>query len=224
MPRTLVKICGLNDEAAMIAAIEAGADFVGVVLFPPSPRAVGLDQAADLLSLVPEGVGRCALLVDPDDRALDRTLTHLRLDLLQLHGQESPERVEAIRQTYGLPVMKALGIASAADLDAALPFAEVADRLLLDARPPPDADRPGGHGAPFDWSLLAGRRWPRPWFLAGGLTPDNVAAAIAALNPPGVDVSSGVERAPGLKDPDLIARFIAAAHRATRRRPARASA
>lgn len=208
-----VKICGLTDGDAVDAALEAGADFVGVVFFEKSPRHVGLLEAAEILQWVPEEVRRVGLMVDPDDALLARVMNNVRLDVFQLHGSESPERVEAIRQEFGMPVIKALGISTAADLDAAKAYDGVADWLLFDARPPAGADRPGGNAAAFDWSLLKGRNWTSPWFLAGGLTPDNVAQAIALSGAGAVDVSSGVESAPGVKDEDLIARFIAEAKR-----------
>lgn len=212
MPRSVqAKICGINGEAGMAAAIAGGADFVGLVFFAKSPRAVSPERAAELLDGVPARVTRVGLLVDPEDALLEDVLMHVRLDLLQLHGSETPERVEAVRLAFGTPVMKALGVSGAADLDAAREYAEVADRLLFDAKPPAGADRPGGHARAFDWTLLKGRKWPCPWMLAGGLTPENVAEAIAESGAPAVDVSSGVESAPGVKDPDRILRFIKAA-------------
>ncbi|MBB4285153.1 phosphoribosylanthranilate isomerase [Roseospira goensis] len=209
-PPIEIKICGLTDPDAVDAAVEAGADWLGAVFFAPSPRAVTAEQAADLFDGLPDDVGTVGLFVDPDDALLDQVLTRVRLDLIQLHGQESPARVDAIRLEYGRPVMKALGVATRADLAAAQAYADHADRLLLDARPPPGADRPGGHARAFDWSILAGWTAPLPWMLAGGLTPETVAAALRATGAPAVDVSSGVERAKGVKDPALIARFCAA--------------
>lgn len=206
-----VKICGINDEDAMEAAVEAGADYVGLVFFPPSPRFLSFEEAAELSHMLPEDVGVVGLFVDPDDALIERALHHVRLDVVQLHGAESAARVEAIRLEFGHPVMKSIAVASAADLDAAQDMAEVADRLLFDARPPAGAVLPGGNARAFDWSLLAGRRWPCPWMLAGGLTPDNVAEAIRASGAGAVDVSSGVESAPGVKDVGKIRRFIAAA-------------
>lgn len=208
-----VKICGINDIDAMEAAVDGGADLVGLVFFPPSPRAVTVEEAADLTELVPEGVLKVGLFVDADDRLLDGVLTQVRLDLLQFHGTESPERVEAVRLEYGLPVMKALGVSAAADLAAADAFAEVADRLLFDAKAPPGALLPGGNAASFDWRLLAGRRWPLPWMLAGGLDAGNLAEAVRLSGARAVDVSSGVEEAPGRKSPDKIRAFLEAARR-----------
>lgn len=208
-----VKICGINDFDAMEAAVEGGADLVGLVFFPPSPRAVTVEEAADLTELVPEGVLKVGLFVDADDRLLDGVLTQVRLDLLQFHGTESPERVEAVRLEYGLPVMKALGVSTAADLAAADAYAEVADRLLFDAKAPPGAVLPGGNAASFDWRLLAGRRWPLPWMLAGGLDAGYLAEAVRLSGARAVDVSSGVEDAPGRKSPDKIRAFLNAARR-----------
>ncbi|HLN22367.1 MAG TPA: phosphoribosylanthranilate isomerase [Patescibacteria group bacterium] len=206
-----VKICGLTDEDAVDAALDAGADFVGVVLFDKSPRAVSIERAAEVLEFVPEDILRVGLFVDPDDALLNDAMNNLRLDMFQLHGTETPERVEEIRQEFGMPVMKALGICSAADLDAAQAYAEIADWLLFDAKPPADADRPGGNAVAFDWSLLKGRKFACPWMLAGGLTAENVAEAIKLSGAKAVDVSSGVESAPGVKDAEKIAAFIKAA-------------
>jgi phosphoribosylanthranilate isomerase len=212
MPRSRVeiKICGLSDVDAVDAAVAAGADWLGAVFFPPSPRAVSAEDAAEFFDALPEGVGTVGLFVDPDDTLLDHVLNHVRLDMIQLHGQEPPDRIDAIRLEFGLPVMKALGVSTAADLEAARAYVDHADRLLLDAKPPPGADRPGGHATAFDWSILAGWKAPLPWMLAGGLTPETVADAIRATGAPGVDVSSGVERARGVKDAALIDRFCAA--------------
>lgn len=208
----LVKICGINDEAAMRAAV--GADMIGFVFFPPSPRAVTPARAAALSAIVTGGPLRVGLFVDPSDDQLAETLAAVPLDVLQLHGEETPDRCAAIRARFGLPVMKALGIASAADLDALAAYAPVVDRVLLDAKAPPGAPLPGGNAAPFDWTLTAGRAIPRPWLLAGGLTPDNVAEAIRVSGAPGVDVSSGVEASRGVKDPARVAAFVAAARAA----------
>jgi phosphoribosylanthranilate isomerase len=208
---TTTKICGINDPAAMRAAAEAGADLVGFVFFPPSPRAVTPAQAAALSAAHPGGPLRVGLFVDATDDLLDAVMAALPLDILQLHGEETPARCAAIRARFGRPVMKALGIASAADLEGLAAYAPVVDRFLLDAKAPPGAPLPGGNAAPFDWTLTAGRAIPKPWLLAGGLTPDNVAQAIAVSGAPGVDVSSGVEKARGVKDPARIAAFVRAA-------------
>ncbi|HYZ32130.1 MAG TPA: phosphoribosylanthranilate isomerase [Crenalkalicoccus sp.] len=207
---TLVKICGVNDAVGFDAAVASGADMLGFVFFPASPRAVAPDQAAALSARHMGGPLRVGLFVDPSEEDIAAVLLALPLDLIQLHGAEDPARCAGLRARFGRPVMKALGIAEAADLAALAEYAPVVDRFLLDAKAPAGAVLPGGNAAPFDWSLLAGRAVPRPWLLAGGLTPGNVAAAIAASGAPGVDVSSGVERARGVKDPARIAGFIAA--------------
>lgn len=206
-----VKICGLTNRASLDAAMAAGARYVGLVFFEKSPRHIGLPEAAELAAAIPEGICKVALVVDATNDFLDRLVAEVPLDMLQLHGKESPERVLEIKARYGLPVMKAVGIADAADLPALETYLEVADQILVDAKPPRDAVLPGGNGLAFDWRLIAGRRWPVPWMLAGGLTPDNVEEAIAMTGAQQVDVSSGVEQAPGVKDPTRIAAFCAAA-------------
>lgn len=207
-----VKICGLREAAHVAAAAEAGAAYVGFVFFPKSPRHVEPDLAAALVAETPAGVAKVALTVNADDAMLDRILNLVPLDMLQLHGGESPERVAEVKTRYGLPVMKAIGIADAEDLAQIDRYAAVADQLLIDAKPPKDADLPGGNGLAFDWRLLAGRKyWTRPWMLAGGLTTDNVAEAVRRTGARQVDVSSGVETAPGVKDADRIRAFVAAA-------------
>ncbi|MFC2999047.1 phosphoribosylanthranilate isomerase [Falsiroseomonas tokyonensis] len=208
------KICGISDEAGLRATREAGADFCGFVFFPPSPRAVTPARAAAISAAVPGGPRRVGLFVDPTDALLAEVLAALPLDMIQLHGEETPARCAEIRQAFGRPVMKALGIAQASDLDALADYAPVVDWFLLDAKAPPGAPLPGGNAAPFDWTLTAGRTMSRPWLLAGGLTPANVAQAIAASGAPGVDVSSGVEASRGVKDPARIAAFVAAAQAA----------
>jgi len=208
---TRVKICGLTEAAHVDAAAQAGATYVGLVFFPRSPRHLPLPQAAALALMVPMGIAKVALVVDADDAALDAIVQAVPLDMLQLHGHESPARVAEIRARFGLPVMKAVGIAEEADLAAIAGYAQVADQILIDAKPPKDAALPGGNGLAFDWRLIAGREWERPWMLAGGLTPANVAEAIRLTGARQVDVSSGVESAPGIKDPAAIAAFIAAA-------------
>ncbi|MCU0889422.1 MAG: phosphoribosylanthranilate isomerase [Rubritepida sp.] len=210
---TEVKICGVNTPAALAAAAAAGADFVGFVFFPASPRAVTPEQAGAISVAQPGGPARVGLFVDPGDDALAATLAAVPLDVIQLHGAETPARVAAIRARFGVPVMKAIGIGDASDAATIPAYAAVSDRLLLDAKPAPDAALPGGNAHPFEWGLLAGVAIGRPWLLAGGLTPGNVAAAIAAAGAPGVDVSSGVERARGVKDAGLIRDFVAAARR-----------
>jgi len=206
-----VKICGIRDAEGFDAAVGAGADLIGFVFFPPSPRFVEPAQAQALSVRRAGGPLRVGLFVDATDDTLAATLAACPLDILQLHGEESPARAAAIRARFGLPVMKALGIAEAADLDAVAAFAPVVDRFLFDAKPPPGGPLPGGNAQPFEWRLMAGQAIPRPWLLAGGLTPRNVAEAIRTAGAPGVDVSSGVERARGVKDPALIHAFVAAA-------------
>jgi phosphoribosylanthranilate isomerase len=208
---TRVKICGLTDAAGIAAAAHAGATYVGFVFFAKSPRNVVLEQARALALDVPVGVAKVALVVDPDDATLDALLAHVPIDMLQLHGHETPARVAAVRSRYGLPVMKAVGVADAHDLAQIEAYALVADQLLIDAKPPQNAALPGGNGLSFDWRLLAGRTWSCPWMLAGGLTPANVAQAIALTGARQVDVSSGVESAPGVKDGVQIAAFVRAA-------------
>ncbi len=208
---TRVKICGLRDVTGLNAAVEAGAGYVGLVFFPKSPRNVSIDEAAAIAKAVPVGVAKVALVVDADDALLDAITAQVPLDILQLHGYETPARVSEIRARYGLPVMKAVGVADESDLAALETYAKVADQILVDAKPPKDADLPGGNGLSFDWRLIAGRRWPVPWMLAGGLTPENVAEAIALTGATQVDVSSGVESAPGVKDTTRIVAFCAAA-------------
>ncbi len=206
-----VKICGLSDAESVDAAIDGGADYLGFVFFEKSPRNVAPTLVAELVEDVPEEVRKVGLFVDPDDALLGQVLTHVRLDCLQLHGSETPERVDAIRLSCGLPVMKVVGVSDAADVAAASRYTDHADMLLFDAKPPPDADRPGGNATTFNWSLMTAYRGALPWLLAGGLTPENVAQAIIEANAPGVDVSSGVESAPGQKDPALITAFLKAA-------------
>ena len=205
-----VKICGLTDEESIDAAIAAGADYLGFVFCAKSPRNLSAERAAELTQFV-EGVRKVGLFVDADDSQLDEVLSHVRLDLLQFHGAETPERLEQVRREFALPVMKAIAVETAADLAGAADFAEVADRLLFDAKPPKGAALPGGNAVSFDWNLLAGFKSRLPWMLAGGLTADNVAEAIRLSGAKAVDVSSGVESAPGVKDAAKIAAFIKAA-------------
>lgn len=206
-----VKICGITTAEGMDAAAGAGAELIGFNFFPPSPRAVEPARAAALSARHVGGPLRVGVFVDPTDEAIAAVLAAVRLDILQLHGEETPERAAGIRARFGIPVMKALGVAEAADLDAVASFAPVVDRFLFDTKPPPGGPLPGGNAQPFEWRLMAGRAIPRPWLLAGGLTPGNVAEAILAAGAPGVDVSSGVEATRGVKDPALVRAFIAAA-------------
>lgn len=211
MSRVCVKICGLGTEATLDAALDAGADLVGFVHFPRSPRHLALDAAGRLARRARGRAERVLLLVDPDDALLAAAVETVDPDLIQLHGRESPERVAAVRRATGRPVMKALGIATADDLFVVPAYAEVADRLLLDAKPPPGATLPGGNGVAFDWTLLAHATLPAGTMLSGGLEAANVAEALARTGLTAVDVSSGVEVRPGEKDIGRIAAFVAAA-------------
>lgn len=206
-----VKICGLRTEADVAAVAAAGAAYAGFVFFAKSPRHLTLEEARPLALAAPPGLAKVALTVDATDAFLDQLVEAMPLDMLQLHGHESPERVAEVRARYGLPVMKAVGVADEDDLAAILDYALVSDQLLIDAKPPRNAALPGGNGLTFDWRLVAQRRWLRPWMLAGGLTPDNVAEAVRLTNARQVDVSSGVESAPGIKDHTRIAAFVDAA-------------
>ena len=209
------KICGLTTPEAVSAAVDGGAGWLGFAFFARSPRNIAPDAAARLAPLArARNVKIVALMVDPSDVELDAIVAGLTPDLLQLHGKETPARVREIRQRSGLGIIKALPVSESADLAAATAYDPLVEHLMFDAKPPKDADRPGGHGGAFDWTLLAGRRFARPWFLAGGLDPWNVAGAIDASGAPLVDVSSGVERGPGLKDPALITAFLDAVRRA----------
>lgn len=208
-----VKICGLSSEATLDAALDAGADLVGFVHFPRSPRHVALEQGGRLSRRVRGRAERVVLLVDPDDTLLFSAVEALDPDLIQLHGRETPERVANIRARTGRPVMKAVGIAAVGDLDALPAYAAVADRLLLDAKPPPGADLPGGNGRRFDWDILKAAVMPAGTMLSGGLDAGNVETALARTGLAAVDVSSGVEVRPGEKDPARIAAFVAAARR-----------
>ena len=207
-----VKICGLCRPEDVTAVAEAGASYGGFVFFPKSPRNVSIAQARDLALGAPVGLAKVALVVNADDAMLDAITAEVPLDMLQLHGSESPARVAEVKARYGLPVMKGVGVGGPEDLAAIDVYAEVADQLLIDAKPPKGADLPGGNGLAFDWQLLAGRKyWSVPWMLAGGLTPDNAAKAVRRTGTRQLDVSSGVESAPGIKDAAQIAAFVTAA-------------
>lgn len=210
MERIAVKICGLRTLADVQAVAAARAAYIGLNFFPPSPRYVTPAQARNLALAAPPGLAKVALTVDADDAALDAIVDSMPLDMLQLHGHESPDRVAEVRARYGLPVMKVLGVRDEGDLAPLMDFSTVADQILIDAKAPKGAVLPGGNGVPFDWRLVAQRRWLRPWMLAGGLTPENVAEAIRLTNARQVDVSSGVESAPGVKDAGRITAFVAA--------------
>jgi phosphoribosylanthranilate isomerase len=207
------KICGLSSEDAVAAAVEGGAAYLGFVFYPPSPRSVSPARAGALCAEVPASVRRVGLFVDADDAAIGRVLDAAPLDLLQFHGRESPERVAEVKTRFGRPVMKAIAIAAAEDVPAAARYEDCADLLLFDAKPPrrdgvlPGA-LPGGNGLAFDWHLIAGRGWRLPWMLSGGLTASLLPEAVRISGATAVDVSSGVERRPGDKDPEKIREFL----------------
>ncbi len=207
-----VKICGIRTPEALAAAVAGGVRYVGLVFYPRSPRAVVPAVAGELARQAPTGVRTVGLFVDPEDALLETTLCQVPLDLIQLHGNETPDRVAEIRTGFGIPVIKAVRVAAAADLAEVQAYEEVADKLLFDAKLPANvATLPGGNGLAFDWSILTGRRWSRPWLLSGGLTAANLAEAVRRTGAPAVDVSSGVEQRPGHKDPALIRAFLAEA-------------
>jgi phosphoribosylanthranilate isomerase len=206
-----VKICGLRTQGDVAAVGRAGAAYAGFVFFAKSPRNLTVAEAKVLALAAPAGLAKVALVVNADDAMLDAILAEVPIDMLQLHGAESPDRVAEIRTRFGLPVMKAVGLSGEADLPAIMDYSLVADQLLIDAKPGSGTDLPGGNGLAFDWRLLVGRRWLRPWMLAGGLSAQNVAEAIRLTGTRQVDVSSGVETAPGVKDHAKIAAFVAAA-------------
>jgi phosphoribosylanthranilate isomerase len=209
---TKVKICGLKTEAALEVALAGGADYVGLVFFPPSPRNLAPEGVARSLAARARGRAEIVtLMVDPDDALIEAVVASADPDILQLHGEETPERVAEVRRRWGKPVMKAIKVGTAADAEVALGYRGSADLILFDARAPLESTRPGGNGAPFDWRALLGVKDEVAYMLSGGLTPDNVADAIRATGAGMVDVSSGVEVRPGEKDPDLIRRFLKAA-------------
>ena len=203
-----VKICGLATVDDVYACAQAGANYMGLVFFEKSPRNISIPAARELALAAPLGLAKVALVVNASDAELDAITQTVPLDMIQLHGKETPERVAQVKARYGLPVMKAVGIADADDLPKLESYFGVADQILVDAKPPQGGELPGGNGLSFDWRLIAGRRWPCPWMLAGGLNPDTVAEAIKMTGATQVDVSSGVEDAPGIKSPDLIQKFI----------------
>ena len=206
-----VKICGLTTPETVDEAVRAGAAYLGFNFFERSPRYVTPSRAAALAARVPPGVAKVALVVNPDDAALDAILAELPADMIQLHGAESPARAAEIKARHGLPVMKAVGVRERPDLAALALWTGAADQVLVDAKPVPGDPLPGGNGVAFDWTLLSDRRWFGPWMLAGGLTPDNVAEAARLTHARQVDVASGVESSPGVKDPALIRAFLKAA-------------
>jgi phosphoribosylanthranilate isomerase len=206
-----VKICGLKTPGDVAAVVAAGAAYAGFNFFPKSPRYVTLAQARALAIEAPEGLCKVALVVDADDTLLDTIVAEVPLDMLQLHGHETPARVAEVKARYGLPVMKVIGVAEEADFAPLLDYQLVSDQILIDAKAPKGAVLPGGNGLTFDWRLLVGRKWLKPWMLAGGLTPDNLGQAIQRTGARQVDVASGVENAPGVKDAQKIAAFVEAA-------------
>ncbi len=203
-----VKICGISTVDDVRACAGAGANYMGLVFFEKSPRNITIPAARDLALAAPMGLAKVALVVNPSDAELDAITGTVPLDMIQLHGRETPERVAEVKARYGLPVMKAVGIADANDLPKLESYFGVADQILVDAKPPKGGELPGGNGLSFDWRLIAGRRWPCPWMLAGGLTPENVAEAVKMTGTKQVDVSSGVEDAPGQKNAELIQKFV----------------
>ena len=203
-----VKICGLANVDDVRACADAGANYMGLVFFEKSPRNITIPAARELALAAPLGLAKVALVVNPSDAELDAITGTVPLDMLQLHGRETPERVTEVKARYGLPVMKAVGIADGDDLPKLESYFGVADQILVDAKPPKGGELPGGNGLFFDWRLIAGRRWPCPWMLAGGLTPENVAEAVKMTGAKQVDVSSGVEDAPGQKNAELIQKFV----------------
>lgn len=206
-----VKICGLRSAADVAAVVAAGAHYAGLNFFPKSPRFLTLDQAREVAFAAPPGLAKVALTVNAEDAALDAIVDAVPLDMLQLHGHETPDRVAELRSRYGLPVMKVLGVADESDLAGLMDYSLAVDQLMIDVKPPKGAVLPGGNGISFDWRLLVGRKWLKPWMLAGGLTPANVAEAIRLTGARQVDVASGVETAPGVKDAALMAAFVTAA-------------
>lgn len=215
MPEDIrMKFCGLTEPADIPAAILAGATYLGFNFFSRSPRFVDLETAELMAGSVPPGVAKVSLTVDADNATLDAITHRVPLDFLQLHGAESPERVAEVTARTGLPVIKVVGISGPEDLPKIDAYSRVADQILVDAKPPKGADRPGGNAVSFDWSLISGRRWPVPWILAGGLTAENVAEAIRATGARQVDVASGIESAPGVKDAERMRAFAEAARAA----------
>ena len=206
----LVKICGINSAESADAAVRAGADFAGLVFHPASPRHLALDAGRALAERMRGRVRLVALVADAGDELIADVLKAVKPDLLQLHGKESPARAAALHARFGVPLIKAIAVAEGADLASEPCYEQSCEMFLFDAKAP-DGARLGGRGVPFDWQLLRGRKFSRPWLLAGGLTPENVARAVATADAPGVDVSSGVETAPGVKSADLIAAFVSAA-------------
>ncbi|WP_310621967.1 phosphoribosylanthranilate isomerase [Flexibacterium corallicola] len=208
MSKPLIKICGLSNEATVNAALEAGADMIGFVFFPKSPRHISLSKAKELSALVKGKATVVALTVNMENSDLEQVVEACSPDLIQLHGSETKERAKEVRALFNIPVMKAFGIAEKSDLDSALGYEDSIDRFLFDAKPPKDADLPGGNGVSFDWNILNNLELEKPWMLSGGLNPENVRNALVLSGALGVDVSSGVESQKGLKDIELIKTFV----------------
>lgn len=204
------KICGIKTPEMLSCAVEAGARFIGFVFFPPSPRHVAIDTAKELALMLPTGVRGVGLFVDPSDVELEAVLGKVQLDMIQLHGKESPERVAEIKAKFAMPIIKAFPVSEVGDLDSVPSYERYIDWILFDAKPPKGATVPGGMGKSFDWSILESKGFARPWMLSGGLAPENVAQALSVLSPDAVDVSSGVEKIRGEKDAGKIKAFIGA--------------
>lgn len=205
---TQTKICGIKTPEALKAATENGARFIGFVFFPPSPRHISIDTAKELSLMLPTGVRSVALFVDPSDEQLDAVLGRVQIDMIQLHGDESTTRITEIKNKYALPIIKAFPISTPNDLKAVREYEDLVDWLLFDAKPPKEADNPGGLGKSFDWNILKGQSFSKPWMLSGGLTAENIKDALTELSPNAVDVSSGVESSRGVKDDNKIRAFL----------------
>ncbi len=210
LKKITAKICGIKTPEALQAAVQNGARFIGFVFFPPSSRHVAIDTAKALALMLPTGVRSVGLFVDPADAQLDAVTGRVQLDMIQLHGAETPQRVAEIKDKYALPIMKAFPVSNAEDIAAARDYEDHVDWLLFDAKPPADSDVPGGTGRSFDWALLKGLDFSKPWMLSGGLSAENVGDALSVLSPDAVDVSSGVESSRGEKDIEKISAFLAA--------------
>ncbi|PCJ97788.1 MAG: phosphoribosylanthranilate isomerase [Zetaproteobacteria bacterium] len=206
------KICGITTPEALEVAIRSGARFVGYVFFPPSPRHIAIDTAKELVLMMPTGVRSVGLFVDPTDAQLDAVVGYVPLDMIQLHGTETPQRVKEIKDKYALPIIKAFPVSCTSDIEVARDYEDIVDWLLFDAKPPAGSDVPGGTGQCFDWALLRDITFSKPWMLSGGLHLENIGEALSVLSPDAVDVSSGVEVSRGVKDIEKIRSFLAAVH------------
>ena len=206
-----IKFCGLRKLDDIETAARTGARYVGLMFFPPSPRHLELEQAQALVQATPSDLSKVGVSVNPTNTFLETLLSYVSLDMLQLHGQESPERIAEIKKKFGLPVIKAIGLSDSSDLPQIAQYTQAADQILVDAKPPKGGALPGGNALSFDWRLIKNQQWTKPWLLAGGLTPENVGQAIALTNAKQIDVSSGIESYPGMKDPQLMEKFAKAA-------------